>query len=858
MIPLFSKRIMTRALVALGILILFSLALHFLRTQLNAYKFNDIRKAAGGVSHLKVLSAMGLTVLSYFLLTGYDLLAQAFLRKKLVYAKTALASFLGYVFSYNIGLSVIGGGSVRLRLYTQWGLSPTEVGKLIAFCALTFWLGLFVLCGVLFTVAPTPLPQFAHIIFSTTQPLGILLLFLFASYLALVCFHAKKPVVFGSRALRLPDLGFTLRQVALGFIDIVVAGSVLYALLPDDIALSFGSFLGIYALGLFLGLVSHVPGGVGVFETVMFLFLGTPVNGAELLAALLLYRLIYYFAPFVLALVMYGLFEAFINRKPLTRMTRASAKFVSVLTPNILAVGTFVAGTVLLFSGATPSIKGRLHLIDDLLPLPMVEASHFAGSVIGVVLLVLSRAISRRVNVAYYVTLGVLAIGIPSCLIKGLDYEEATVLALLFASMLPARKYFHRHASVLGQQLTLEWTVTTAIVVITTLWLGFFSYKHVEYGPDLWWTFSMMKEAPRFMRSSVGTAVLLLALALWRLLRAAPEPFREPDSQELALAAKIALSSERTLALLSQVGDKRLLFNEEKSAFIMYRVEGRCFVSLGDPVGPTTEWVDLLWKFREIGDRHGGYPIFYQVQPDTLPFYVDLGLVFTKLGDEAIVDLTQFVLEGNMRKSLRQAYARAKKGGLIFTIIPKEEVPGKVGILRAISDNWLLGKNAREKGFSVGYYTDEYIKQADIILISDASGKACGFANLLVTAKKHEFSIDLMRFTQDAPYGVMDFLFTELMLWGKREGYQTFNLGMAPFSGMEAHPLTPAFHKFAVFVFKHGEYFYNFQGVRSYKEKFKPDWQPRYIAYPRDASLPIVLTNIVAFISRGIKGVVTK
>ena len=154
---IFSKRFIIRALIALAILLLFSLALHFLRLQLNAFKFNDIRKAAAGVSHLKVLSAMGLTIISYLLLTGYDLLAQAFLHRRLAYPKTALASFLGYVFSYNIGLSLLGGSSVRLRLYTQWGFVPTDVGKLVAFCTLTFWLGLLVLCGVLFTIAPTPL-----------------------------------------------------------------------------------------------------------------------------------------------------------------------------------------------------------------------------------------------------------------------------------------------------------------------------------------------------------------------------------------------------------------------------------------------------------------------------------------------------------------------------------------------------------------------------------------------------------------------------------------------------------------------------------------------------------------------------
>jgi phosphatidylglycerol lysyltransferase len=136
--------------------------------------------------------------------------------------------------------------------------------------------------------------------------------------------------------------------------------------------------------------------------------------------------------------------------------------------------------------------------------------------------------------------------------------------------------------------------------------------------------------------------------------------------------------------------------------------------------------------------------------------------------------------------------------------------------------------------------------------------KILAFANLLQGMDKEELSIDLMRYLPEAPHGVMDYLFIELMLWGKKEGYQWFNLGMAPLSGMEDHALVPLWNRIGAFIFRHGEHFYNFQGLREYKEKFNPLWEPKYLASPGGLALPRVLINIASLISGGVKGVVSR
>ncbi len=115
-----------------------------------------------------------------------------------------------------------------------------------------------------------------------------------------------------------------------------------------------------------------------------------------------------------------------------------------------------------------------------------------------------------------------------------------------------------------------------------------------------------------------------------------------------------------------------------------------------------------------------------------------------------------------------------------------------------------------------------------------------------------------MRYLPEAPHGIMEFLFIQLMLWGRREGYRWFSLGMVPLSGLEGHELAPFWNRLGAFIFRHGEHFYNFQGLRQYKEKFDPEWKPKYLASPGGLSIPLILTNIASLISGGMKGVVAK
>jgi phosphatidylglycerol lysyltransferase len=502
-------------------------------------------------------------------------------------------------------------------------------------------------------------------------------------------------------------------------------------------------------------------------------------------------------------------------------------------------------------------VGDRLTWLKDFLPLPVVEISHFLGSLAGVGLLLLARGIQRRLDAAYILTMILLSAGIIFSLLKGFDYEEAIILLIMLGILLSSRKHFYRKASLFSQRFTPGWMIAIILVLLCSIWIGFFSYKHVEYSDELWWRFTLLGDASRFLRTTVGVMGATLFFAFARLLHPGPPEPSLPSTNDLEKARNIVEKSLRTYAHLALLGDKEFLFSDNEKAFIMYGIEGRSWVALGDPIGPKEEWIELVWRFREMCDRYIGWTIFYEVGRENLNLYLDLGLSLLKLGEEALIPLQDFTLAGRDRKGLRHSHHKIEKEVCSFEVISPSIIPQLLPELKSISDTWLKEKNTKEKRFSIGFLKPDYLMHSQIGIVRKQE-KILAFANLLQGMEKKELSIDLMRYLPEAAHGVMDYLIIELMLWGKREGYQWFNLGMAPLSGMEDHALAPIWNRIGSYIFRHGEHFYNFQGLREYKEKFNPLWEPKYLASPGGLVLPRVLINIGSLISGGLKGVVSK
>ena len=478
-----------------------------------------------------------------------------------------------------------------------------------------------------------------------------------------------------------------------------------------------------------LGLASHIPGGVGVFEGLMVILLKPFLASGQLLPALVVFRAIYYLLPLSAALIGLVADEIHQRRSGAARAKAILGRLSEELTPRVLSVVTFIAGLVLLFSGATPAAAGRLAFLDRFLPLGIVETSHFLGSLVGAALLLLSHGIARRLDATYYMTAAAIAAGIVASLLKGGDYEEAVLLAILLIVLREARPAFDRKTAFFEARFSASWIAAVIAAVAASVWLGLFAFKHIEYSNDLWWQFTLHGEASRFLRATVGSVVAVMIFAFARLIRYAPHEAPPPTDADLESAAVILGRQTATYPYLVFLKDKSLLFDEEHTGFVMYAVQGRSWISMGDPVCSPDRVQHMVRLFLERCDDFGGTPVFYEVGKNYLNHYADFGMTFVKLGEEARVDLRRFTLEGPEAAAFRKVTRRLEKDGCTFRVLPATDVRPILDELEAVSDNWREQKAAAEKGFSLGFFDREYIARFPVAVV-EREGRIQAFANI--------------------------------------------------------------------------------------------------------------------------------
>ncbi|MEO8679419.1 MAG: bifunctional lysylphosphatidylglycerol flippase/synthetase MprF [Vicinamibacterales bacterium] len=832
-------------------LALFVGALEVLRHELSATSWHAINASVAGTPTSQILTAIGLTALNYLVLTAYDFLAFASIGRRIAAWRIGMTSFLAYAIANNVGFAMLSGASVRYRFYTRWGVGAEDLSRIIFSYSITFWLGLLALGGLSLALGPLPgadaIPGAVM-----AAPIGWLL---FAISIGFVAYAAigTGPLRVWRFELPLPPPAVAVAQWLTSCVDWVLAGMVLYVLLPSGVP--FFAALGAFLAAQLLGLISHVPGGAGVFEGLIVLLLRPYLSSVDLVAPLLLYRAIYYLLPLAVALVGLLIDEVRQRRAYARRTAELISRIAEQLTPRILSALTFSAGVLLLFSGATPAAEGRLVWLHQFVPLGVVETSHFAGSLVGVVLLILSQGVSRRLDAAYHLAAAAIAVGIGTSLLKGADIEEAILLTMLLLLLRLARPAFDRRAAILETRFSPPWIAAVIAVLAASMWLGFFTFKHVEYSNELWWQFELSAEAPRFLRASIGASIAVVLMATAKLVARAPHEVDPPSDDDLREAAAAIETQSSTAPNLVYLRDKGLIFDEERKGFVMYGVQGRTWVAMGDPVGQPERIPILIRAFLERCADFGGTPVFYEIRKDHLHHYADFGLTFVKLGEEARVDLCRFTLEGGAASRHRQALRRVEKEKATFRIVPADQAAELMPRLREVSDKW-LGDKVAEKGFSLGFFSESYLSRFPIAVI-ERDGRILAFANVWKGPRHEELSIDLMRYDEAAPKGVMESLFVHLMVWGKAEGYQWFSLGMAPMSGFEKSAVAPLWTKVGSFLYEHGEGVYNFQGLRLFKDKFDPVWEPHYLAYPGGLALPRVLADITALIAGGYRNVFT-
>jgi phosphatidylglycerol lysyltransferase len=823
---------------------LFGGALYLLHRQVAAYNPQDVRTAVTALSWERIIAALGLTGASYTLLILYDLLALRHMHKTLPFRRVALASFTSYAFTHSFGFGSLMHATIRYRLYAPLGLRTAEIAEITAFVNITFMIGLAIIFPLIALFHASALegmglPKATSVVFGTGA------LTLAGAYAALGSW-VQRLQLFGF-VLKVPSPTTTFAQIGLSLADLALAGAVFFMCLPDSAVVSYPHVLAVFVVALTAGIISHVPGGLGVFESIVLMGLSSEVPGNEVLAALLVFRVMYFLVPLVTACVLFGGLELIQARRRIKRVSQDLAGWLAPAAPTVLAGCSFIGGAVLLFTNATPESGMRLQLVSAVLRLPVIEASHFVGSVVGVFLLLLSSHLQRRSRAAWLITLLLLLLGGVAELFTGLEWGSAVLLLLLCLVLLASRDEFYRRSALVAEPFTPGRFLAIGVVLGSTLWLGLFSYRQVGYSDELWWHFALYGDASRFLRASVAVAVIALAAAAVGLLASAMTLSGVTGQDTVTRAAEIVAQSPEARANLALLGDKRILFHPAGDSFLIFGIVRRSWVMLGDPIGPFSRWRDLLCQLAAEAANHGGWPIFFGIGEAAAQICNKLGFAVRRIGDQTIVPLDQFAIE-NLSPELQEIHRQIAILGCQFEAVASESIPALIPELLPVSEDWLRGKHTSQRDLLMPAFHEHYLGRLSVGVVR-SGGRILAFASLVGSAGKAELSVELVRFVGNAPTGILDFTIAEAIVWAKGQGYRTVNLGLAPLRGLDRRNTVSRWNRFGADLYRHGEHYSDFNELRRAKAGFAARWSPRFVSSRPGLSLARALPDLAKLVA---------
>lgn len=287
--------------------------------------------------------------------------------------------------------------------------------------------------------------------------------------------------------------------------------------------------------------------------------------------------------------------------------------------------------------------------------------------------------------------------------------------------------------------------------------------------------------------------------------------------------------------------DKRIYMTANRQVIISYQKIGNKFVVLGDPIGKKEYLSDAIKEFEQFCFSSRHIPIYYQISAHLFSRYHEVGYRFFKLGEEALVNLADFNIEGKKGARLRTRRNKFIKQGYQFNVLSPPYSEELLEELRAVSNSWL--SNRKEKCFSVSFFCEEYVSRFPIAVLQNPVGDIIAFATLASEQVNGEqtITIDLMRHVADRPHGTMDMLFVSILFWAKENGHARCSLGMAPLANVGTHSASFFHEKLARYVFRYGDRFYKFQGLSEYKGKFADEWEPKYLAYKKSPFMVVII-----------------
>ena len=641
--------------------------------------------------------------------------------------------------------------------------------------------------------------------------------------------------------------------VALGFhiVDI----STLYVLfLAFHYQITPGPLISGYAMGILFWIVSITPQGIGVVEGVMTLvFSSLGVPPAIAATATLSFRGLSFWLPLTL-----GFYFLNQQQNPDTNFHT----LVDHWSVRLAALLTALMGVINVLSAILPSLASRVTRYRGFAALEVERGGRLTAAIAGFALLLLAISLWRRKRVALTAAIVALLVSTVSHILKGPDYEEALLSLGIALLLYLLRHHFHARSDPPSIRRGLLVLIAAGSFTLFYGVTGFYLLDHhysvnFSLGSALRQTVVMFTEFynpglhpitgyGRFFADSIyfvgastfGYAAILLMQPV--LLRH-PANLTEREWAERIVGAH----GKTSLARLALLPDKTYYFSPGGS-LVAYMLKNRVAVALGDPIGPEDDLQPTIAGFQELCAQNDWIPAFYETRPETLDIYHKAGYKSTPVGQEAIVDLSTFTLQGKEGKPLRYVLRHFQEMGYSVEFyqppIPKQLIDE----LQSISDEWLSMVHGAEKRFSLGWFEEDYIRDSLIATVQTSEGLITAFANLLPEYQCNELSIDLMRRRRDVESGTMDFLFVSIFQWAAKQGYDSFNMGLSALAGVGENPKDPASERVLHFVYENIGQFYNFKGLHSFKAKFRPAWSPRYLIYPSLANLAQVWMAVVA------------
>lgn len=821
------KKILKIIIAPLGILI-FIIAISLLSHEMKNYSYQQILDTLRAIPSFKITIALILSLSYYLILGGYDVIAFKYIGVPLKFKNVLFTCFVSNALGNNTGYSMLFGGSIRYRLYSLYNVSMMNVTKVLFFSSATIWFGLLIIGGFVFTFFPVEFNN-NKFFFDSSLPLGILFLTIVLIYTALSILKSK-PIKILKWTVTFPSIKITLWQMLLATADWVLASCTLYILLPQG-EIAYITLLQIFLIAQMLGILSQVPGGMGVFETAIVMMLPSATESSYVMGALLAYRAIFYFFPLGIALILLASHEFLRAKKRFKVLARFYGGRMASIIPQALSVSIFFGGTMILFSGVTTVSSSIIQKLVEYIPSIILDLLHFSISIIGIMLLFVSRGLILRIKKAYSIAIILLSLLFPLALINGYGYEKIVSLIIILSLIIPAKKYFYRTLSLMTPRLNVLWFSAISIVFVTSAWLGFFVYKQDIYS---WTNFleSLFSnsDASRFLRICMGMAIIMIMV----LISEAFKRYKyKKTTVNVSNVKKLADASKYVYG--NYAFENKNIFNMNTNSFMMYSQINNSAIVFGDPVGDSKSSRELIWNFKEMADLKNTKPTFIYLGYTNLKVYDDIGLDIASFGADANILLDKFSGNEDSIKDIKNISDSIENNGYSFEVIEQEEFTKIKKYIGFVDYQWEQDfPGVKNKMFDVS------AKSANKYIVIKKDNFISAYAYLLLSDNKYESFVSNIRYTNDCNSDIVQFILFKAIVWAKDNQYKWFNLGLTPHDKIILDD--DFINKAKIFVFS--EFFkYDMNALKEFKNKFNPVWKNKYVAFSADKHISQFLSD---------------